>query len=131
MLSGLQASPSRPIVRYNFKTPSMGQRKNFSTSPNPPRQRTNMMPLPNIANGKACQCTANNRKTGNRCLNPAAFGMATCRYHGARKRITVRQGAQHPQYQHGMETLDAKKIRRDFYQKLIKYENELRIAGLI
>ena len=93
--------------------PSLGQRKKFSTTPNPPRQRTNVMPLPNIANGTTPQCTASNRKTGNRCLNPAAFGMCTCRYHGARKRSTVRKRDQHPQYRHGMETLDAKRQRSE------------------
>ena len=80
------------------------------------------MPLPNIANDKARQCTANNRKTGNRCLNLAAYGMATCRYHGARKRNTVRQGADHPQYRHGMETLHAKKQRRLALTTLRMYE---------
>ncbi len=72
-----------------------------------------MVPLPNVASGTARQCMASNRQTGKRCLNPAAFGMATCRYHGARKRNTVRQGADHPQYRHGMETLDAKRHRRE------------------
>ena len=71
------------------------------------------MPLPNVANGTARQCMASNRQTGKRCLNPAAFGMATCRYHGARKRTSVRQGANHPQYRHGMETLDTKRGRRE------------------
>jgi hypothetical protein len=90
-----------------------------------------MMPLPNIANGTARQCAANNRKTGDRCLNPAAFGMNTCRYHGARKRNTLRHGAEHPQYRHGMETLDAKRHRCECFQKLKKYEIELKSAGLI
>lgn len=31
------------------------------------------------------QCTAKNRQTGARCKNPAAFGMKTCKVHGARK----------------------------------------------
>jgi hypothetical protein len=77
-----------------------------------------MMPLPNIANGTTPQCSATNRKTGNRCLNPAAFGMATCRYHGARTRATVRHGAHHPQYRHGMETLDAKRQRSEALSEL-------------
>lgn len=76
------------------------------------------MPLPNVADGKVRQCSANNRQSGKRCLNPAAFGMATCRYHGARKRTTVRQGADHPQYLHGMETLDAKRHRSEALREL-------------
>ena len=89
------------------------------------------MPLPNIANDKARQCTANNRKTGNRCLNLAAYSMATCRYHGARKHTTVRQGAEHPQYRHGMETLDAKRYRREALATIRWYENTLRRNGLL
>ena len=58
------------------------------------------MPLPNLNR----QCTANNRKTGNRCKNPAAFGCRTCRYHGARR---VPKDESHPNYKHGKRTLDA------------------------
>lgn len=88
------------------------------------------MPLPNVANGTTRQCAANNRKTGNRCLNPAAFGMATCRYHGARKRATVRHGTQHPQYRHGMETLHAKKQRRLALTTLRMYEIYMASSGI-
>jgi len=48
--------------------------------------------------------TAKNRKTGQRCLNPAAFGCKTCRYHGARK---ILSGLDHPNYKHGGRTLEA------------------------
>ena len=58
------------------------------------------MPLPNLK----AQCTAKNRKTGQRCLNPAAFGCKTCRYHGARK---ILSGLDHPNYKHGGRTLEA------------------------
>ena len=58
------------------------------------------MPLPNLK----AQCTAKNRATGNRCLNPAAFGCKTCRYHGARKIVS---GLQHHNYKHGTRTLEA------------------------
>ena len=44
-------------------------------------------------------------------MNPAAFGMAVCRCHGARRQETVRRGANHPQYRHGGETLEAKAER--------------------
>ena len=59
------------------------------------------MPLPNLK----AQCTAKNRTTGNRCLNPAAFGCKTCKYHGARKHIS--KGVDHPNYKHGERTLEA------------------------
>ena len=59
------------------------------------------LPLPNLK----AQCTANNRATGNRCLNPAAFGCKTCRYHGARRQI--RRGEAHHNYKHGERTLEA------------------------
>ena len=112
MRSGPLVFLNRPIGRTKAKASSLGQRKNFSSTPNPSEQRIIVMPLPNITNGTAPRCTATNRKTGNRCHNPAAFGMATCRYHGARKPNTVCQGPRHPQYRHGMETLDAKRKRK-------------------
>jgi hypothetical protein len=60
-----------------------------------------VLPLPNLK----AQCTAKNRKTGERCKNPAAFGCKSCRYHGARRQI--RRGEQHPNYKHGGRTLEA------------------------
>ena len=61
------------------------------------------MPLPNLIR----RCSAQARSTGNRCLNPAAFGCKTCRYHGARRRETVKVGKDHPQYLHGERTREA------------------------
>ena len=69
------------------------------------------MPLPNLNR----RCSARARSTGNQCLNPAAFGCKTCRYHGARRRETVKVGKDHPQYKHGERTQEA--IER--YQLLI------------
>jgi hypothetical protein len=69
------------------------------------------MPLPNIISGKTQRCTAKCKARGDQCLNPAAFGMAVCRYHGARRPETIRRGANHPQYRHGGETLEAKAER--------------------
>ena len=62
---------------------------------------TRLLPLPNLKK----QCTANNRTTGHRCKNPAAFGCKTCRFHGARRHIP--KGADHPNYKHGERTLEA------------------------
>ena len=61
------------------------------------------MPLPNLNR----RCKAQARSTGNRCLNPAAFGCKTCRYHGARRRDTVKVRKAHPQYKHGERMQEA------------------------
>jgi hypothetical protein len=61
------------------------------------------MPLPNLNR----RCSAQAHSTGNQCLNPAAFGCKTCRYHGARRRETVKVGKAHPQYRHGERTKEA------------------------
>ena len=59
-----------------------------------------VLPLPNLK----AQCTAKNRRTGQRCKNPAAFGCKACRYHGARR---VLSGLEHHNYLHGERTLEA------------------------
>jgi hypothetical protein len=69
------------------------------------------MPLPNIASGKTRRCTAKAKSRGAQCLNAAAWGCSTCRFHGARKPETIKRGASHPQYKHGGETLEAKAER--------------------
>ena len=55
--------------------------------------------------------------------------MTTCRYHGARHPQTVRSGAEHPQYKHGQETLDAKRRRSDGLARLGEYEEMLARVG--
>lgn len=69
------------------------------------------MSLPNVISGKAKRCTAKCKARGDRCRQPAAFGMNVCRSHGARKPETIKSGTGHPQYQHGGETLEAKAVR--------------------
>jgi hypothetical protein len=69
------------------------------------------LPLKNILTGTAKRCSSRCKARGEQCLNPAAFGMAVCRYHGARRPETIRRGANHPQYRHGGETLEAKAER--------------------
>jgi hypothetical protein len=88
-----------------------------------------IMPLPSVAAGNTARCTAHSKTSGGRCWNPAAFGMATCRYHGARRRQTVRTGPDHPQYRHGYETLGAKRQRSDGLVRLAEYEELLAGAG--
>ena len=69
------------------------------------------MPLPNITSGKTPRCKATCKARGDRCRNPAAYGMPVCRYHGARKPGAIQRGACHPQYRHGGETREAKAER--------------------
>ena len=87
------------------------------------------MPLPVVLTGHAARCTAHSRTTGNRCWNPAAFGMATCRYHGARRPQTVRKGQEHPQYKNGRETQQAKQQRSQALARIAVYEEVLAQAG--
>lgn len=53
-------------------------------------------------------CTATCRASGERCKNPAAHQMSTCRSHGARPQSTVLRGEDNPNYKHGLTTLNAK-----------------------
>ena len=123
MLSGPLAYLSRSIVELKLIPSSMGQRKNISTTPNSLRDQIKMMPLPNIANGTTRRCTANDRKTGNRGLNPSAFGMLTCRYHGARRPETVCQGAEHRNYKHGLKTRAAKQHQKHTLDRMQVHEH--------
>jgi hypothetical protein len=41
-------------------------------------------------------------------MNPAAYGMAVCRFHGARKKKTILSGKDHFNYKHGGCTLEAR-----------------------
>jgi hypothetical protein len=69
------------------------------------------MPLPNITSGRTRRCSAKCKARGDRCRNPAAYGIGVCRYHGARRSETITRNASHPQYKHGNETLEAKAER--------------------
>ena len=80
------------------------------------------MPLPNILSGKTARCKAKCKARGDQCLNPAAYGMMVCRYHGARKPETIMRGANHPQYRHGHETLEAKAERNQRLGELRELE---------
>ena len=70
-----------------------------------------MPPLPNVASGRTPQCRARSKRSLERCLNPAAYGMPVCRFHGARRPEAVLRGPRHPQYRHGRETLEARRSR--------------------
>ena len=85
------------------------------------------MPLPNLNR----QCTVRARSTGNQCLNPAAFGCKTCRYHGARRRDTVKTGKDHPQFKHGKRTQEAIERFRSKMLELQSIETLARSAAVI
>ena len=85
------------------------------------------MPLPNLN----LRCSAQARSTGNRCLNPAAFGCKTCRYHGARRRETVKVGKAHPQYKHGERTKEAIEVYRSSMLQLQDIETLAYSAGVL
>lgn len=77
------------------------------------------MPLPHIKTFCCAKCKA----TGNTCLNPAAFGMRVCRYHGAKKPDAVRRGAAHGRYKSGAFTQTAKDGYRQASVRLMELQN--------
>ena len=89
------------------------------------------MPLPNIVSGKTRRCSALCRSTHTQCQNPAAYGMKTCRYHGARRHNTVKYGSAHPQFKHGKETKIAKFKRSKKLAEMYALENILIKFGKI
>ena len=64
------------------------------------------MPLPHL-NGTN-RCTAKCKARQSRCFNLAAYGMAVCKVHGARKKETISRGKDHPRYKHGNATQKAR-----------------------
>ncbi len=89
------------------------------------------MPLPSVSQHGASRCKARAKSTKHRCLNPAAYGCKTCRLHGARKLTSIKRGKCHPNYQHGMETLEAKRQRSIKLTELRKIEDDLIKRGFI
>jgi hypothetical protein len=64
------------------------------------------MPLPSVSKFGARRCESLNRRTKERCKNPAAFGCKVCRYHGAHH---IKRGEQASNYVHGAYTQEAQK----------------------
>ena len=89
------------------------------------------MPLPCVSKHRANQCKAQAKATGRRCLNPAAHGCKTCRLHGARRQDTIKRGKSHPNYRHGMETLEAKRQRSIKLAELREIEDDLIKRGFM
>ena len=69
------------------------------------------MPLPSLKTARRCRAKA--KHSGERCNNPAAYGMGVCRMHGARTAETIRSGEAHPNYQHGQSTKAARAMHRE------------------
>lgn len=84
------------------------------------------MPLPCLHLHGAKQCRARSKRSGNQCQNPAAYGMPTCRMHGARHPLTVLKGTAHPKYKHGRETITKKVHRSKKLKELRKLETMIR-----
>ena len=89
------------------------------------------MPLPSVKIHGALQCSAKCKATQCQCRNPAAYGMRVCRYHGARRRETIKLGKDHPNYRHGQETLQAKATRSAGLARLQELEAIGRAIGMI
>lgn len=94
-------------------------------------RRSRSLPLQCVETGSARQCRAISRARGDRCRNPAAYGMATCRYHGARRPETLRVGVDHPQWKHGQETLEAKAERSLRLAELRDLEGLMLVTGTL
>ncbi len=90
------------------------------------------MPLPSVARFGALQCKAT-RKTHprQRCSNPSAYGCTTCRFHGARRKESIKRGKEHPLYKHGGETIEAKALHRAKVGELQQLEAIAREIGVI
>jgi hypothetical protein len=88
------------------------------------------MPLPSVKTYGALQCHAKTKSTENQCLNPAAYGMKVCRYHGARRQGTISKGEAHPAYIHGQETLAAKAKRSAGAAELRRLEGLMHDLGM-
>ena len=85
------------------------------------------MPLHHVKNF----CTATCRATGERCKNPAAFGMNVCRYHGARKPETIRRDVKHPAYLHGNCTQNTRRAYSEASARIRDLDALARLLGMI
>lgn len=88
------------------------------------------MPLPSIRTHGAKQCSAKSKRTGLPCNNPAAYGCKTCKMHGARKTESIKRGTQHPNFVHGMRTLENQKERSAVSCRLQQIEDAMHLLGM-
>ncbi len=87
------------------------------------------MPLPSLSHGSK-QCSALTKRAKQPCKNPAAYGCKTCRMHGARKAESIKRGEHHPNYVHGMRTLENQKERSAVSRRLQQIEDAMHLLGM-
>lgn len=88
------------------------------------------MPLPSMLLFSAKQCTANSKRTGLPCNNPAAYGCRTCRMHGARRPESIKRGKDHPNFVHGNRTLQAELEQSAASRRLQQLEDSMHVLGM-
>ena len=117
---------------YKQRTFLCGKRILQNPYLSPINHKEYIMPLPSVARFGALQCKAT-RKTlpRQRCYNPSAYGCTTCRFHGARRKESIKRGKEHPNYKHGGETLEARALHRAKVGELQQLESLGREIGLI
>ena len=84
------------------------------------------MPLPNSFK----RCRAKAKRSQQQCLNPAAYGCATCRMHGARRPESIKRGAKHPMFKHGHSTIEAIEERKSAFKFLRNIELLMDACGI-
>jgi len=127
-------SSSNPIRRYGLARSDTSQRsaRNSPVSASSSHQSNGTnMPLPNVLSGRTLQCKARSKRSLRRCKNPCAFGMPVCRFHGARRKETIKRGPAHPQYRHGRETIEARQRRVEGMSRLRRLVDLAVDAGFI
>lgn len=70
------------------------------------------MPLPSVEIYGATRCSAKSKRTKKPCKNPAAYGCATCRYHGAKPTRKTLEGEAHPNFKNAGYTKSEKAKRK-------------------
>lgn len=72
----------------------------------------------------ARQCSAQSKRTGERCRAPAVNGWHVCRFHGAHGGQP--RGEAHSNYRHGLHTIEAKARRAAIRELLASSADVLR-----
>ena len=87
------------------------------------------MPLKSLSYG-ANQCAAKSKRSKERCKNPAAFGTASCRMHGAVAYEKRPRGKSHGRYMHGKRTLQAQAEQSAVSRRLQQIEDAMHLLGM-
>ena len=87
------------------------------------------MPLKSLSYG-AKQCAAKSKRSKERCKNPAAFGTASCRMHGAVAYEKRPRGKSHGRYMHGKRTLEAQLEQSATSRRLQQIEDAMYLLGM-